>query len=83
MRHPTRGCTGATLVMALTLTTACVSTTAPRVGPDEQPVVDQIGATMGRYTDDLLEVLLDYGYASRSLGDEWLIVDQKERLVPA
>jgi hypothetical protein len=56
------------------LVTACGSTSTAK-GPPNEPTIDQPGRTISRYSDPLVEVIVDYTYASRSTGDPWLILN--------
>jgi len=44
-------------------------------GRTAEPTVDKAGKTIARYRDQLVEVIVDYKFASRSLGDDWMILN--------
>ncbi len=49
--------------------------TAGSTARHDTPTVDQPGASIARYRGPLLEALVDYRFASQSLGDEWMILN--------
>ena len=59
---------------AVVLTGACTSASQSAARYSGPPVVDQAGQYIQHYTGPELEALLDYKYAAKNLGDEWLIV---------
>jgi hypothetical protein len=43
--------------------------------PTETPGVSRVGATVLRYAGPEIEAVVSYRFASRSIGDEWLLLD--------
>jgi hypothetical protein len=63
------------LIPALMLATVMVFITCGSTASASEPTIDQPGRTIMRYKDPLVEVIVDYTYASRSTGDPWLILN--------
>ena len=62
------------MLTAAALLTGC-SSSSPGKGRTTEPTVDKAGKTIARYRDQLVEVIVDYKFASRSLGDDWMILN--------
>ena len=73
MRKPTL-LIAAALLAALTLTTAC-ETTSDNAFASDGPVIDRPGEYVMRYRDAELEVLVGHRFASGNLGADWLILN--------
>jgi hypothetical protein len=67
------------LVPIVMLTTAALfaacSSSSPSKGKTTEPTVDQLGKTISRYRDPLVEVIVDYKFANLNQGDEWMILN--------
>ena len=68
-----------TLVPIVILTTAALfaacGSTSPGKGRTTEPTVDKVGKTISRYSDSLVEVIVDYKFANLSVGDDWIILN--------
>jgi hypothetical protein len=62
------------MLTAAVLFTACGSS-SPGKGRTTEPTVDQLGKTISRYRDPLVEVIVDYKFANLSQGDNWMILN--------
>jgi hypothetical protein len=62
------------ILVSVALLTACGSTTSSKGKPNE-PSVDKPGKTISRYSDPLVEVIVDYKFANLSIGDDWIILN--------
>ena len=51
------------------------SSSSPGKGRTTEPTVDQLGKTISRYRDPLVEVIVDYKFANLSQGDYWIILN--------
>ena len=56
------------------LVTGCSSSSNSK-GKTSEPTVDQLGKTISRYRDPLVEVIVDYKFANISQGDNWMILN--------
>ena len=63
------------LLATVVLFAACSSSGTSSKGRTNEPTVDKAGKTIARYRDQLVEVIVDYKFASRSLGDDWIILN--------
>ncbi len=63
------------MVASAALLAACSSAPSGDKGLVTEPTVDRPGRTIVRYRDRLVEVLVDYKFATRSVGDEWMILN--------
>lgn len=63
------------LLATVALFAACSSSGTSSKGRTNEPTVDKAGKTIARYRDQLVEVIVDYKFASRSLGDDWIILN--------
>jgi len=67
------------LVPIVMLATAAVfaacSSSSPAKGRSTEPTVDQLGKTISRYRDPLVEVIVDYKFANLSVGSDWIILN--------
>jgi hypothetical protein len=59
---------------AAALFAAC-SSSSPAKGRATEPTVDQLGKTISRYRDPLVEVIVDYKFANLSVGSDWIILN--------
>lgn len=62
------------VLFAAALFAGCSSSTSTKGRPTE-PTVDKPGKTISRYSDALMEVIVDYKFANISLGDNWIILN--------
>jgi hypothetical protein len=62
-------------VLATAFLIATGGSTASAKAPSNEPTIDKPGRTISRYTDPLVEVIVDYTHAARSTGDPWLILN--------
>ena len=51
------------------------SSSSPGKGRPTEPSVDKPGKTISRYSDSLVEVIVDYKFANNSLGEDWMILN--------
>ncbi len=58
----------------VTLFAACSSSSSTKARTTE-PRLDKPGKTISRYRDTLVEVIVDYKFANKSIGDEWIILN--------
>ncbi len=54
---------------------SCSSSSSGQTNGASEPMVDQLGKTMSRFSGPLVEVLVDYKFASLNQGDEWMILN--------
>jgi len=67
---------GPLVMLALAaLLAACSSASSSKGAQLSEPTIEQMGRTMVRYRDPLVEVLVDYKFANQSVGDEWIILN--------
>ena len=59
---------------AAALFAAC-SSSSPAKGRSTEPTLDQLGKTISRYRDPLVEVIVDYKFANLSVGSDWIILN--------
>ena len=57
------------------LTLGCGSVTPAMPNPITEPVVDHPGSSIVRYRDRVVEVVVETGFASKNIGEEWLILN--------
>lgn len=62
-------------IIALAVIVIAFSSTSSAMAPLNDAKIDQPGKTISRYKDSLVEVIVDYTYAARGTGDNWLIVN--------
>jgi len=62
------------IISAATLIAGCSSSSSTK-GNATEPTVDKPGKTISRYSDSLVEVIVDYKFANRSVGDDWIILN--------
>jgi hypothetical protein len=62
------------MLTAAALFAGC-SSSSPGKGRTNEPTVDQLGKTISRYRDQLVEVIVDYKFANISQGDNWIILN--------
>ena len=62
------------IIAAATLIAGCSSSSSTK-GNATEPRVDKPGKTISRYSDSLVEVIVDYKFANGNLGDDWLILN--------
>ncbi len=62
------------MLTAAALFAGC-SSSSPGKGRTNEPTVDQLGKTISRYRDPLVEVIVDYKFANISQGDNWMILN--------
>ena len=62
------------IIAATTLIAGCSSSSGTKARATE-PTVDKPGKTISRYSDSLVEVIVDYKFANRSVGDDWMILN--------
>ena len=62
------------ILLAAALFASC-SSSSPGKGRTAEPTVDQLGKTISRYRDQLVEVIVDYKFANMSQGDNWIILN--------
>ena len=62
------------IIAAATLIAGCSSSSSTK-GNATEPTVDKPGKTISRYSDSLVEVIVDYKFANRSVGDDWIILN--------
>ncbi len=62
------------MLTAAALFAGC-SSSSPGKGRTNEPTVDQLGKTISRYRDPLVEVIVDYKFANMSQGDNWMILN--------
>jgi len=62
------------IIAAATLIAGCSSSSTSKARSTE-PTVDKPGKTISRYSDSLVEVIVDYKFANRSVGDDWIILN--------
>jgi len=62
------------MLVSVVLFTACGSTSSSK-GRSNEPRVDKPGKTISRYSDSLVEVIVDYKFANNSIGDDWIILN--------
>lgn len=63
------------LLTSAALVTSCSSSSSSQTGAASEPMVDQPGKTMSRFKGPLVEVVVDYKFASLNQGDEWMILN--------
>jgi hypothetical protein len=51
------------------------SSTSNSKGRTSEPTVDQLGKTISRYRDPLVEVIVDYKFANLNQGSDWIILN--------
>jgi hypothetical protein len=62
------------MLTAAALLAAC-SSGSPTKGRSNEPTVDQLGKTISRYRDPLVEVIVDYKFANLNQGEDWIILN--------
>ena len=62
------------MVATAALFAGCSSSSTSKARSTE-PQVDKPGKTISRYSDALVEVIVDYKFANRSIGDDWIILN--------
>jgi hypothetical protein len=62
------------IIAAATLIAACSSSSSTTARTTE-PRVDKPGKTISRYRDTMVEVIVDYKFANKSIGDDWIILN--------
>jgi hypothetical protein len=62
------------IIAAATLIAACSSSSSTTARTTE-PRVDKPGKTISRYRDTMVEVIVDYKFANKSIGDDWMILN--------
>ena len=63
------------LIFALAVIFVASSSISLGMAPPADQTVDKPGKTISRYKDSLVEVIVDYTYAARGSGDNWLILN--------
>jgi len=62
------------IIAAATLIAAC-SSSSSNTARTTEPRVDKPGKTISRYSDTMVEVIVDYKFANNSIGDDWMILN--------
>jgi len=55
--------------------TGCGSTTPAMPNPITEPVIDQPGQHIVRYRDQVVEVIVESGFADENIGSDWLVLN--------